>query len=466
MRGHVLVIDDEPSMCELLEAGLEQRGFQVAARTSAAEGVLALGGEEFDAVVTDLNMPGMNGAELCERIAANRPDVPVIVITAFGSLETAIAAIRAGAYDFITKPLDVEALALALDRAVRLRSLKEEVKRLHQAVAKSRQFQDLLGDSAPMRDLFELIARVAASEASVLLSGETGTGKELVARAIHRESRRGAGPFIAINCAAMPEALLESELFGHARGAFTGAVKEKHGLFLQATGGTLFLDEVGELSPNLQPKLLRALEQRSVRPVGGDAEVSFDARIVAATNRDLEAAVADGSFRNDLFFRLDVIHLEIPPLRARGNDVLLLAQRFTEQCAARAGKKVTGISGAAGAKLLAYPWPGNVRELENAIERAVALTSYECLAVEDFPERIQSYRRSEFLAVSDDPAAMAPLAEIERRYVLRVHGAVGGNKALAARILGLDRKTLYRKLEQWAGARGTGPEEPRGPSRS
>ena len=449
MRGRVLVIDDERSMCELLEAGLKQGGFLVAARTSAAEALRVLAAEDFDAVVTDLNMPGMNGADLCERIAANRPDVPVIVITAFGSLEAATAVIRAGAYDFITKPLDIEVLALALDRAVRLRSLKEEVKRLHIAVARSERFHDLLGESPPMRDLFDLIARAAPSEASVLLIGETGTGKELAARAIHAQSRRADGPFIAINCAALPETLIESELFGHERGAFTGAVKQKEGLLLKASGGTLFLDEVGELPLGLQPKLLRALQERSLRPVGGDAEVSFDVRIVAATNSDLEEALEGGSFRKDLFFRLDVIRIEVPPLRARGNDILLLAQRFTEECAARTVKKITGISSAAGAKLLAYPWPGNVRELENAIERAVALTGYELLAVEDFPERVQSYRPSEFLAVSDDPAAMAPLAEIERRYILRVLEAVGDNKALAARILGLDRKTLYRKLEKY-----------------
>jgi two-component system response regulator HydG len=449
MRGRILVIDDERSMCDLLEAGLKQSGFEVAPRTSGSEALRTLCSEEIDAVVTDINMPGLSGIDLCQRIASSRPDVPVIVITAFGSLETATAAIRAGAYDFITKPLDIEVLALALDRAVRLRSLKEEVKRLHLAVAKSVQFQDLLGQSAPMRDLFDLIARAAPSEASVLLLGETGTGKELAARAIHRLSRRAEGPFVAINCAAVPEALLESELFGHVRGAFTGAVSEKPGLLMQAAGGTVFLDEVADMPLSLQPKLLRALQERSLRPVGGDAEVSFDARIVAASNRDLDEAVAAGSFRKDLHFRLDVIRVEVPPLRARGNDILLLAQRFTDECAARAGKKVIGIASQAAEKLLAYRWPGNVRELENAIERAVALTRFERLAVEDLPERIQGTRRSAFLVEGDDPAAMAPLAEIERRYILRVVEAVGSNKTLAARILGLDRKTLYRKLDKY-----------------
>jgi two-component system response regulator HydG len=459
MRGRVLVIDDDAGMCDLLQDGLGRSGFQVVARTSASEAVRTLEAEDFDAVVTDLSMPGMNGTDLCRRVAANRPDIPVIVITAFGSLETATAAIRAGAYDFITKPLDLDVLALALDRAVRLRSLKEEVKRLHLAASTSRELEGLLGESAPMRELFDLIARVARSEASVLLSGETGTGKELAARAIHRLSRRAEGAFVAINCAAVPEALLESELFGHARGAFTGAVKEKQGLFLEAAGGTLFLDEVADMPRSLQPKLLRALQERSLRPVGGDAEMSFDARIVAATNRDLEEAVAAGSFRKDLYFRLDVIQLEVPPLRARGNDVLLLAQHFTQRCAARAGRKVTGISSAAAEKLLAYPWPGNVRELENAIERAVALTGFDRLAVQDLPTGIQGCERPGFPAPGDDPAAMVPLEEIERAYILRVIDAVGRNKARAARILGLDRKTLYRKLRKYAGRRIRQDEE-------
>jgi two-component system response regulator HydG len=448
MSGRVLVVDDDRSMCELLEAGLGPKGFETTWTTSAAEALERLATADVDAVVTDLNMRGMSGLELCQQVVASRPDVPVIVITAFGSLETAIAAIRAGAYDFITKPLEIDALALALARAVQHRVLRDEVKRLRRVVEDARGFGDLLGASASMRKVYDLLERVGESDASVLISGESGTGKELVARALHRRGRRGGGPFVAVNCAAVPEPLLESELFGHARGAFTDARTARAGLFLQASGGTLFLDEIGDLPFPLQPKLLRALQERVVRPVGSDVEVPFDVRLIAATNRDLEAAVEERRFREDLFFRINVLHVELPPLRARGSDVLLLAQGFIDRYAAQAAKQVTGLSPGAAERLLAYAWPGNVRELQNCIERAVALTRFEQLTVEDLPEKIRTYRRSHVLIAGDDPSELVPLEEVERRYVLKVMEAVGGNKTLAARILGLDRKTLYRKLER------------------
>jgi two-component system response regulator HydG len=288
----------------------------------------------------------------------------------------------------------------------------------------------------------------------VLVTGESGTGKEVVARALHRRSRRRGGPFIALNCAAMPEPLLESELFGHVRGAFTDARASRTGLFVQANRGTLLLDEIGDLPLALQPKLLRALQERVVRPVGGDAEVPFDARLIATTNRDLESAVEEGQFREDLYFRVNVIRVQLPPLRARESDVLLLAQHFLTQHAERAGKRLVGISPAAAERLVSYEWPGNVRELQNCIERAVALARYEEITVDDLPEKIRAYRRSHVLVASDDPAELVPLEEVERRYVLRVMEAVRGNKTLAARVLGLGRKTLYRKLEQYGAAPG------------
>jgi len=399
----------------------------------------------------------MNGVELCERIVANRPDVPVIVITAFGSLETAVAAIRAGAYDFITKPLELDALIVALERAVQHRALREEVKRLRRAVEDSRTYGELLGASPAVRKVYALLDRIADSSASVLVTGETGTGKELVARALHGRGPRKAGPFVGINCAAVPEALLEAELFGHVRGAFTDASRARAGIFVRANGGTLFLDEIGDLPLPLQPKLLRALQERKVRPVGSDDEVPFDARVVTATNRDLESAVEEKRFREDLFFRINVIHVALPPLRARGGDVLLLAQHFVDRYAPQAGKAVSGISPAAAERLLAYAWPGNVRELENCIERAIALTEYEKIAVDDLPEKVRSYRRSHVLVASDDPAELVPLEEVERRYILRVMEAVGGNKTEAAQVLGVGRRTLYRKLEQYG--RGGGSEE-------
>jgi len=283
----------------------------------------------------------------------------------------------------------------------------------------------------------------------VLVTGESGTGKELVARALHKRGRRSGGPFVAINCAAVPESLLESELFGHVRGAFTDACAARTGLFVQANGGTLLLDEIGELPLSLQPKLLRVLQERAVRPVGGDAEIPCDVRLVATTNRDLEAAVAEGTFREDLYFRINVIQIEMPPLRARGSDVLLLAQHFIERYAGGAGKRVVGLSPEAAERLLAHDWVGNVRELQNCMERAVALARSERVALEDLPEKLRRRHRSRVPVGADDPSALVPLEEAERRHILHVMETVQGNKTVAAQVLGLDRKTLRRKLERY-----------------
>ncbi len=459
MRGRILIVDDEPSLRDVLVAGLRRRDFLPLAVAGADGAISALRSGEFDTVVTDLNLRGMNGLELCERIAGSHPHLPVVVITAFGSLETAVGAIRVGAYDFVTKPIDTDALAMILDRAVRFRGLQEEVKRLRTSLSNRSVFPDLVGDSPAMHRVFDLITRLADSEASVLVTGETGTGKELIARALHRGSRRKEGAFVAVNCAGIPEALLESELFGHAKGAFTDARTARRGLFMEADGGTLFLDEIGCMPLALQPKLLRALQERRIRPVGADGESPVEVRVVAATNRDIESDVADGLFREDLFFRINVVHLSIPPLRSRGNDVLLLAQWFVEQFAAKSGKRVTGLSAPAAERLLMYSWPGNVRELQNCIERAIALTGHEHLMIEDLPERIRNYAKSHVLIAADDPAELATLEEVERRYIIRVLEAVGGNKSQAASILGLDRKTLYRKLERYETPRAVNDKE-------
>jgi DNA-binding NtrC family response regulator len=444
MKGRILVVDDDREMCELLKSQLGRRGFEVLTQGSADEALTRLAAEDLDAVVTDVRMRGLDGIQLCEHIRQNRPDVPVLVITAFGSLDTAVAAIRAGAHDFLAKPFEVEELAFRLERAIQHRQLAEEVKRLRARALPP--VDELLGESVALRQLRELVARVARSDAPVLVIGETGSGKERVARALHRLGPRPEGPFVPLNCAALPEHLLESELFGHARGAFTDARGARTGLLVHADGGTLFLDEIAELPLALQPKLLRALQERRVRPVGGEEEVSFDARLVAATNRDLDAAVEEGRFREDLFFRLDVLRIEVPPLRARGSDVLLLAQHFLRECAERSGKAVVGLSHGAAEKLLQYAWPGNVRELANCIERAVALTGHEQILAEDLPGRIRADARGHVLVASDDPSELVPLEIVEQRYIARVMESVGGNKTLAARILGLDRKTLYRKL--------------------
>ena len=449
MRGKILIVDDEQMMCEMLEDDLKRHGFHPTCCISAEKALDALKTESFDVLLTDMNLPNMNGIELCERVVANRPDIPVIVITAFGSMETAIAAIRAGAYDFVTKPIDTEFLALALDRAVNHHGLQEKVKILDDALKKSHQFDELIGQSPPMRKLIDRLERVADTETSILITGETGTGKELVAQALHRRSRRHKGPFVAVNCAALPDALLESELFGHKSGAFTDARTERKGLFFQANGGTLFFDEIGDFPLALQPKLLRSLEERLVRPIGGTSEIAFDARIIAATNRDIETAVEENRFREDLYYRINVIQIDLPPLRERGTDILLLAQHFVEQYANRSDKQVAGISNSASEKLLNYTWPGNIRELRNIIERAVVLTRYEKISVDDLPEKIRNYKTSQFLVGSDNPSELVQIQEVEHRYILHVLKTVGGNKTLAARVLGLDRKTLYRKLQHY-----------------
>jgi DNA-binding NtrC family response regulator len=305
-----------------------------------------------------------------------------------------------------------------------------------------------VGQSNAMRAVYDLIERVADSETSVFVTGESGTGKELAASALHSLSRRRDHPFIAINCAAMPEGVLESELFGHTKGAFTDAKNDRPGLFLQAEGGTLFLDEIGDLPMTLQPKLLRVLQERTVRPVGGRSWVPINVRLIAATNRDLESAIEEGRFREDLYYRINVVHIDLPPLRSRAGDVLPLAQHFLRQFASRADKSILGISPAAAEKLVAYAWPGNVRELQNCIERSVALARYDHIGVDDLPEKVRAYRSSHVLVAGDDPSELVPMEELERRYIVRVMEAVSGNKTAAARILGLDRKRLYRMLDR------------------
>jgi two-component system response regulator HydG len=399
-------------------------------------------------VLSDIKLGGMNGLELCERLATSRPDVPVVVMTAFGNLENAVGAVRVGAYDFITKPLNVDVVAHAIRRAIDHRELNIEVRRLRAAVDSGRRMEELLGDSPPMRHVFEVIEQVAPTDASVLITGESGTGKDLVARAIHSRSARSQGPFVAINCAAMPPALLESELFGHEKGAFTDAKQRRAGLFLQASGGTLFLDEISEMPAEMQAKLLRALQEHKVRPVGGDAEVSFDARIISATNRDLESEVEENRFRADLFYRINVVHVPVPPLRARQRDILTLAQHFLEQCASRYKKDVVGIDEAAARKLLDFDWPGNVRELENCMERAVALTKMSHITASDLPDKIRDYQPSRIILGGEGPDELITLEEMERRYVRRVLDACGGNKTQAAKVLGVDRRSLYRRLER------------------
>jgi two-component system response regulator HydG len=447
MTRRVLVVDDDRSMTDLLREGLEELDFDVEVRFGGDAAMELLKLEDFDVVVTDLNMRGLNGLELCARVAENRPDIPVLVITAFGSLDTAIAAIRAGAYDFIPKPFEIEVLGIAVNRAVQHRALRAEVRRLQEEIASGQRDDGIHGRCEAVAKVNELIRRVCDTPSTVLVTGESGTGKERVARALHERSRRREGPFVTVDCAALPGTLLESELFGHASGAFTDARSRRSGLLVEASGGTLFLDEIGELPISLQPKLLRALQERKVRPLGSNLEVEFDARIVAATNRDLETAVQEGRFRSDLYYRINVIHIEVPPLRVRGSDILLLAQNFLTRFAAQdPPRSVTGLSPHVAERLLAYPWPGNVRELQNCIERAVAITRFEQITVEDLPEKVRAHRPAPIVIDSANPAELLTLEEVEKRYLSHVLEAVGGSKTAAARVLNLPRRTLYRKL--------------------
>ncbi|HMJ09838.1 MAG TPA: sigma-54 dependent transcriptional regulator, partial [Polyangiaceae bacterium] len=392
MESKLLLIDDDVAVCDVMQATLSKRGYHVTTASSGADALLALERERFDAVVSDLQMPGMSGLELCNRVHARWPNLPVVLVTAFGSMETAVAAIRAGAYDFVAKPIQMPELLLTLERALEHRQLKEENQQLRDAVARRKPDADMIGDSPAMQDIYAMLGRIAETDVTVLVTGESGTGKELVAQAVHKRGPHKAGPLVAFNCAAIPHTMLESELFGHVRGAFTDANANHKGLFAQANGGTLFLDEIGEMPLATQSKLLRALQERKVRPVGSEREVPFDARVISATSRDLETDVAEARFREDLYYRINVIHVHMPPLRARGQDVLLLARHFIQSFAQRFNKPIMRLEPEAAAQLLAYAWPGNVRELQNCIERAVALARDEALTLLDLPEHVRDFR--------------------------------------------------------------------------
>ncbi|TWU21759.1 Transcriptional regulatory protein ZraR [Novipirellula galeiformis] len=447
-ESRVLIVDDERNMCELIETDLRLRGIPSEWFTSAQEAIEAIHHQDYDVVLTDVRMPGTTGLQLCQQLSQVRPDIPVIVMTAFGTLETAILAMRSGAYDFITKPIEMDLLSITLKRAMEHRRLTEQVRLLESSQQQATSFGEVLGQSPAMQGLYDQLEQVAHSDAAVLITGESGTGKELVARSIHASGRRSEKPFVAVNCAALTEPLLESELFGHVKGAFTDARGERRGLFLEADGGTLLLDEMGEMPMTMQVKLLRALEERKVRPVGSDKEMRFDVRVLTATNRDLETAVTEGRFREDLYYRINVIGIELPPLRSRGADILRLAEHFRDRFAASENKPVAGFAEGVAEKLLSYSWPGNVRELRNVMERAIALTRYDKITLEDLPEKVRNFQGGTLIFGGFDPAELVSMEEVQRRYIKHVMDAVGGNQTQAARILGLDRKTIYRKLKQ------------------
>jgi two-component system, NtrC family, response regulator AtoC len=461
MSHTLLVIDDDANTCELLAGRLDPSKFAVFWTTQPEQAEGMLRERAFDIVLTDSRMQRLDGIELCARLVEKYPGVPVVVMTAFGSMDMAVNAMRAGASDFLTKPVDVELFSLTLERAIMHASLRREVVELRREQRMVNQYGELVGSSHAMQSVYQMVERAAPSDASVLISGESGTGKEVLARTIAAKSARASGPFVAINCAALPEPLLESELFGHTRGAFTDAHTAREGLLAQANHGTLFLDEVGDLPLALQPKLLRVLQERVVRPIGSDKEVPVDVRLICATNCDLESAIAERRFRADLYYRINVIHITLPRLAVRGDDVLVLARHFLGRFGRDKSADALGLSADAERLLAAYPWPGNVRELANCMERAVVLARGRSIAADDLPEKIREYRPGQVQGAGVEGTELVALEEIERRYILRVLDAMHGNKSRAAQVLGLDRKTLYRRLERYgATSNGQSPSAP------
>ncbi len=447
---HVLIIDDDAEMRRLLVDFLTGEGFKTSAYSSAKRALEDLtsgpGSDRIDLVITDLNMPEMTGLDFIRRFKGLRSDVPVILITAFGSIETAIEAIRAGAYDYVVKPFKLAEISVTVGRALEVRQLQSENKVLRSELRRSQSFSGIIGKSSAMQDVFDLVRRVSQASANVLITGESGTGKEQVARAIHESGLRAKKPFVPINCTAIPESLLESELFGHAKGSFTGAHQRKKGLFEEAEGGTLFLDEIGDMNLALQAKLLRVLQERRIRAVGDTIDREINVRIIAATHKDLKAAIKNGGFREDLFYRLSVIPIVIPPLRHRRDDIPLLAEHFLRRFSAANGSKVEGFSPQALSKLMSMSWEGNVRELENVIERAVVLARGSVIEESDLPTASDDTVEGFYGAISNQ---FLTFEELEKRYMRFVLDKTGGKKEKAAQILGINRRTLYRKEREF-----------------
>ena len=441
-RAKILVVDDEAIIRDSLRDWLIDVGHQVFAAENGHQALQIIQKEKPEIVITDLVMPGIDGLELLRRAKQISPDVQVIIITAYGSVPTAIQAMREGAYDYIEKPFCPEKAELLIEKLVERQALLEENVSLRQKLQERYSFENIIARSAKMQRVIDIIKVVAKSNATVLITGESGTGKELVARAIHTQSYRRDKPFIAVSCAALPESLLESELFGHEKGAFTGAYAQRKGKFEIADKGTLFLDEIGEMSSNIQVHLLRVLEEKEFTRVGGNEPIRVDVRLITATNKDMKKAIAAGQFREDLYYRLNVVSIELPPLRERGEDVPLLAEYFLRKFARENQKKTAGFSPEANSFLLKYDWPGNVRELENAIERAVILTKNSYVEVEDLAQE-------NLLTARRQVTSGKKLSELEKNHIVQVLIETGGNCSEAARILGISRMTLYNKIKAY-----------------
>ncbi len=452
----VAVIDDDLEMAKLVEDMLKSQGYATSCFTSVSEALVQFKKNPPQVVITDLNMKDVNGMMLLKKLQEDYPGSASIMMTAFGSIETAIQAMKLGAYHYIVKPFNMEELVLLVKRAMERVNLQTENTMLKRELKKEFSIESVIGKSQPMQELFDLVRRIAPATANVLINGESGTGKEVIARAIHNLGPRKKKPFVAINCTAIPEQLLESELFGHVKGAFTGAITDKKGLFEEAQGGTLFLDEIGDLSLPLQGKLLRVIQDKEIRAVGGSNAKSIDVRVVCATHRNLKTMVKDGKFREDLFYRLNVIPVHVPALRDRPQDIPLLVEHFVKRFALQNGSNVKGVTPEALGKLVAHPWPGNVRELENLIERAVVLSSAEYLTEKDvMGSAVESARETFQELYTDNPT----IEKLEERYIKLILAQSGNKKDIAAKILGVNRRTLYRKEREY----GLVPEDSKEP---
>ena len=446
--GRILIVDDDRAMCQLLIDLLGEEGYATDVAYDGETALEKFRTARFDLTITDLMMPKMKGIDLVQRLRQIDSGALVLLITAFGTIESAVEAMRAGAFHYVTKPFHNDEILIQVKRAHEQKKLRDELRRLRTEVQARERFQNIIGQSEVMQRIFQVVAQVSDLHANILIEGESGTGKELIARAIHTNSARATGPFVPINCAAIPETLLESELFGYMRGAFTDARKDRRGLFQEASGGVLFLDEVGEIPLSLQAKLLRVLEDKEVRPLGANQGEKVDTRVVSASNRNLDELVRAGKFRQDLYYRLNVIRIELPPLRQRREDLPLLINHFIGKFAEAVGRDIKGIDPAAMTVLQGHDWPGNIRELEHVLERAVLLGQDDTVGLEDLPPQLIGHGERA-LAVGQAVAKQLTLHDLEKEYIGKILENTRGNKTEAARILGVDRTTLYRKLEEY-----------------
>jgi two-component system NtrC family response regulator len=445
-KPSILLIDDDDSLRRVMEFSLAEAGYRVQTAASGEDGLRLFEKDSFDAVITDITMPGMGGMDVLAKIRLKDPHLPVIIITAYGTIESAVEAMKQGAFDYVTKPFNRDELRLTLDKALRMTRIERENVELRAEIKGRYRFDGIIGSSEKIRAVLEMAGRVAASDASVLITGESGTGKELLAKGIHFNSRRADGPFVAVNCAAIPENLIESELFGHVRGAFTGAVKDKEGKFELADGGTLFLDEIGDLRIDLQAKILRALQERQVDRVGGGLPIHVDVRVIAATNKDIERAVKDGKFREDIYYRLSVIAIHMPPLRERKDDIPLLVRhfirKFNKDSDVRIDPEAVDI-------LTAYGWPGNVRELENSVERASVLRRGDTITRAELPDKLGKEKASVENIILNLPDEGISLEDLEKNLIIKALEKHKGNQTKAAEYLGITRPTLIYRMDKY-----------------